>query len=137
MRIVCWACCGVLAALILAIAAFIVWTIAATNPLWRAEDVGSAKSVMPFCKVEPALAFINPTAAYLHGRCIGVLDNILLTTEVLARQDPSLCTKIPAGTTLGQVRDAVVKYAEAHPDQLNNDFRRFAFNAVHETWPCK
>ena len=121
----------------MAIAAVIVWTVAATNPLWKAEDVGSASFMLPSCKLKPVQAFINPTAAYLHGRCIGTLESILLMTEVIARQDPPLCTKIPAGTTLGQIRDVLVKYAEEHPDQTNNDFRRFAYNAVHEAWPCK
>ena len=137
MRPVCWTCCGVLAVLIAAIAAFIVWTIAAINPLWKAEDVGSAKFMLPSCQLKPVQAFINPTAAYLHGRCIGTLESILLMSEVLTRQDQPLCTKIPAGTTLGQIRDVVAKYAEAHPDQTNNDFRRFAYNALHEAWPCK
>jgi Rap1a immunity proteins len=137
MRTVCWACCGILAISALTIAVFIVWAIAATSPLWKAEDAGSANSMLPFCKLKPAQLFFNPTAAYLHGRCIGVLDNTLLMTEMLARQDPSLCARIPVGTTIGQVRDAVVKYAEEHPDQTNSDFRRFAYNAVHDTWPCK
>jgi Rap1a immunity proteins len=137
MRPLCWVCCGVLAVLILAIAAFIVWTIAAINPLWKAEDVGSAKFTLPSCKLTPVQAFINPTAAYLHGRCVGTLESILLVTEVPAQQDPSLCAKIPVGTTLGQIREVVAKYAEEHPDQTNNDFRRFALNAVHEAWPCK
>lgn len=31
----------------------------------------------------------------------------------------------------------VIKYAEQHPNQTGNDFGRFAYNALHETWPCK
>jgi hypothetical protein len=137
MRPVCWTCCGVLAVLIVAIAGSIVWTIATANPLWKGEDVGSAKFLVPFCKLKPVQAFINPTAAYLHGRCSGTLESIVLMTEVFQRQDPSLCTKMPAGTTLGQVKDVVVKYADEHPDQTDNDFRRFAFRALREAWPCK
>jgi hypothetical protein len=71
MRPVCWGCCGLLLLLIAAIAAFRVWTIAATNPVWKAEDV------------------------------------------------------------------VVAKYAEEHPNQTNNDFGRFAYNALHKAWPCK
>jgi hypothetical protein len=40
--------------------------------------------------------------------------------------------KIPVGTTLGQMRDVVAKYAEERPNQTNNDFGRFAYNALHE-----
>ena len=137
MKPVCWGCCGVLILLILAIAAFVVWTIAATNPVWKAEDVGSANFMVPFCKLKPAEAFINPNAAYLRGRCIGMLENVKLMTHVLPRQDPSMCTKVPVGTTPGQMRDVVVRYAEAHPNQINIDFGRFAYNALHEAWPCK
>ena len=133
---VCWVCCGLLAVFVGAVVAFIVWTIAATNPLWKAEDVGSANFMLPSCHLKPVQAFINPTAAYLHGRCIGTLESIMLMSEV-DRQNPPLCTKIPVGTTLGQIRDVVAKYAEDHPDQTNNDFRRFAFNALHDAWPCK
>jgi hypothetical protein len=57
-------------------------------------------------------------------------------TELLPQQNPSLCTKTPAGTTLGQMRDMVVKYADEHPDQTNNDFGRFAYTALHQAWPC-
>jgi len=118
-------------------AAFTVWTIAATNPVWKAEDVGSANYMVPFCKLKPGEAFTNPNAAYLHGRCIGILENVTLMTDVLPRPDPSTCTKIPVGTTLGQMRDVVVKYADEHPNQTQNDFGRFAYNALHEAWPCK
>ncbi len=76
----------------------------------------------------------NPNAAYLHGRCIGTL---VLMRDVLPRQDPPLCMTIPVGTTLGQMRDVVAKYAEEHPNQTNNDFGRFAYDALHEAWPCK
>jgi hypothetical protein len=136
MRPICWACCGVLAALIAAIVAFIVWTVAVASPLWKAEDTGSAKFMLPSCKLQPVQVFINPTAAYLHGRCIGTLESILFM-DVLARQEPSLCTKIPAGTTPVQIRDVIMKYAQEHPDQTSNDFRRFAYSALHEAWPCK
>jgi hypothetical protein len=82
MRPVCWGCCGVPILLIAAMAAFTVWTIAATNPVWKAEDVGSANYMVPFCKLKPVEAFTNPNAAYLHGRCIGILENVTLTTDV-------------------------------------------------------
>lgn len=137
MRPVCWTCCGVLILLIAAIAAFIVWTIVVTSPVWKAEDVGSAKFMLPFCKLKPVEAFINPNAAYLHGRCIGVLENVMLMTDVLPRQDPAVCTKIPVGTTVGQLRDVVVTFADRYPNQTSNDFGRFAFNALREAWPCK
>jgi hypothetical protein len=136
MRPVCLACCGALAVLIAAILAFAVWTIAAINPLWKAQDVGSANFTLPACQLNPLQAFINPTASYLHGRCVGTLETILLMSEA-AQQTPPLCTKIPVGTTLGQLRDVVVKYAEEHPDQKNHDFRRFSYDALREEWPCR
>ena len=136
MRPVCWGCCGVLIVLIAATAAFIVWTTVATNPVWKAEDMGTASFLLRFCKLKPAEAFTNPNAAYFHGRCIGVLENLKLMTEILPRQNPSECTKIPAGTTLGQMRDVVAKYANDHPDQTNNDLGRFAYTALHQAWPC-
>jgi hypothetical protein len=137
MKPFCWVCCGLLILLIAAIAAFIVWTIVVTSPVWKSADVGSANFMLPFCKLAPAETFTNPNAAYLHGRCIGVLENVMLMTDVLPRQDSATCVKIPAGTTVGQLRDVVLEYAEKNPNQTNNDFGRFAFNAVREAWPCK
>ena len=87
--------------------------------------MGTASFLLRFCKLKPAEAFTNPNAAYFHGRCIGVLENLKLMTEMLPQQNSSVCTKIPAGTTLGQMRDVVVKYAEEHPNQTQNDFGRF------------
>ena len=77
MRPVCWGCCGVLILLIAAMAAFTVWTIAATNPVWKAEDVGSANYMVRFCRLKPVEAFTNPNAAYFHGRCIGTLETVM------------------------------------------------------------
>jgi hypothetical protein len=79
----------------------------------------------------------KPNAAYLYGRCIGIFENVTLMTDVLPRPDSSTCTKIPVGTTLGQMRDVVVNYAEENPNQTKNDFGRFAYNALDEPWPCK
>jgi hypothetical protein len=71
--------------LIAATAAFTVWTIAATNLVWNAEDVGSANYMVRFCRLKPVEAFTNPNAAYLHGRCIGTLETVMLMTDVLPR----------------------------------------------------
>jgi len=133
---VCWACCGLLALAVAAIAAFIIWTIAATNPLWKAADAGSASFMLPSCQLSPLQALINPSAAYLHGECVGTLKSILLSAEV-ERQGTPVCTKIPAGTSLSQLQDVIARYAQEHPDQTNSDFRRFAFAALHDAWPCK
>src|SRR5260370_30403553 len=100
MRPVCWGCCGVLILLIAAMAAFTVWTIAATNPVWKAEDVGSANYMGRFCRLKPVEAFTNPNAAYFHGRCIGPLETVMPIAGVLPPQDPSLCTTNPLRTTL-------------------------------------
>ena len=135
---VCWACCGLLALSLAAIAAFIVWTIAATNPLWKAEDTSSAAFMLPSCQLKPLHALINPSAAYLHGECVGTLRTIQLSSEVATQQAGSpLCARIPAGTSISQLQDVVARYASEHPDQTNNDFRRFVFAALHDAWPCK
>jgi hypothetical protein len=122
---------------IAALVAFIVWTTVATNPVWKAEEMSTASFLLRFCKLKPAEAFTNPNAAYFHGRCIGVLENLKLTMEMLPQQNPALCTKIPAGTTLSQMRDVIMKYADEYPDQSNNDLGRFAYTALHQAWPCK
>jgi hypothetical protein len=93
--------------------------------------MGTASFLLRFCKLKPAEAFTKPNAAYFHGRCIGVLENLKLMTEMLPQQNPSVCTKITAGTTLGQMRDVVAKYADEHPDQTNNDLGRLAYTRAN------
>src|SRR5258708_38110437 len=104
MRPVCWGCCGVLILLIAAMAAFTVWTIAATNPVGKAEDVGSANYMVRFGRLKPVEAFTNPNAAFFHRRCIVTLETVMLVTDVLPRQHPPLCLVIPVVTPLVQMR---------------------------------
>lgn len=135
---ICWACCGLLALSLAAIAASVIWTLVATNPLWKAEDTSSAAFMLPRCQLRPLYALINPSAAFLHGECVGTLRTIQLSMEVADRQPSSpLCTRLPAGTSVAQLQDVVARFASEHPDQTNIDFRRFVFAALHDAWPCK
>lgn len=134
----CWACCSLLALSLAAIAGFIIWTIAATNPLWKAQDTSSAAFMLPSCQLKPLYTLINPSAAFLHGECVGTLRTILFSSEIADRQSGSpLCARVPAGTSISQLQDVLARYASEHPDQANSDFRRFVFTALHDSWPCK
>jgi uncharacterized protein YbjT (DUF2867 family) len=67
-----------------------------------------------------------------------VIDELLhrgVKVRALIRKQSA--AKLPVGveTLVGDLLDPVS--IEERPNQTNNDFGRFAYNALHEAWPCK
>jgi len=109
------------------------------------EDVHSARRMLPYCKLTSKQTMANTRNALMYGQCFGVISGIVLMTELLrqaesagkAELDPALCVAIPGDTTIVQVVDAVVRYAESHPDQTRERFEVLAFSAFRDAWPCR
>lgn len=109
------------------------------------EDVHSARSMLPYCKLTSKQTMANARNALMYGQCFGVISGIVTMTEVMrqARKAgtpglaPALCVDIPGDTAILQLVDAVVKYAEAHPDQGAERFEIVAFAALRDAWPCR
>lgn len=109
-----------------------------------AEDLHSARSMLPFCKLSEKQSMANSRNAMMYGQCFGIVSGVVMMTEVLrqaraagkAELDPVLCVDIPPDTTILQLIDAVVKYGESHPDQTGERFEAVAFAAFRSAWPC-
>jgi hypothetical protein len=108
------------------------------------EDVHSARSMLPYCRLSAKQTMANTRNAMMYGQCFGVISGVVMMTEVLrqarmagkAELDPALCVEIPGDTTILQAIDAVVKYGDAHPDRSGERFEILAFAAFREAWPC-
>jgi hypothetical protein len=109
------------------------------------EDVHSARSMLPYCKLTSKQTMANTKNALIYGQCFGTVSGIVMMVEVLrqaeaagkAQLDPVLCTDIPGNTTMEQLVNVVVKYGSTHPDQGHERFEVLAFNALRDAWPCK
>lgn len=125
-----------------AAAAFAMTTLDAPR---AAEDVHSARSMLPFCKLSERQSMASSRNAMMYGQCFGMVSGVVMMTEVLrqaratgkAELDPMLCVDIPPNTTILQLIDAVVKYGESHPDQTGERFEAVAFGAFRSAWPCR
>ena len=58
----------------------------------------------------------------------GVVDG-----QQIVNQSPAC---FPPNVTLGQMADAVLKYAEAHPNSLHQSSAALVTNALQVTFPC-
>jgi hypothetical protein len=109
------------------------------------EDVHSAHSMLPYCKLTSRQTMANTKNALIYGQCFGVVSGIVMMAELLrqaeaagkAQLDPVLCTDIPSDATLEQLVNVVAKYGSTHPDQAHERFEVLAFNALRDAWPCK
>jgi hypothetical protein len=119
-------------------------TITAANAAAE-EDVRSAHSMLPYCKLTPKQTMANTRNALIYGQCFGIVYGIASMLGVLrqaeasgkAQLDPVLCTDIPGDITFEQLVNVVVKYGAAHQDQVRERFEVLAFNALRDAWPCK
>ena len=108
------------------------------------EDVHSARSMLPYCKLTSKQTMANTRNALMYGQCFGMISGVVMMMEVLrqaqaagkAELDPALCVAIPGDTTILQLVDAVVNYGDAHPDQTGERLEVMAFAAFREAWPC-
>jgi hypothetical protein len=108
------------------------------------EDVHSAQSMLPYCKLTSKQTMASTRNALMYGQCFGVISGLVTVTEVMRQAraagsvglDPALCVEIPGDTTILQVVDAVVKYGEAHPDMSRERFEIVALAALRDAWPC-
>jgi Rap1a immunity proteins len=75
------------------------------------------------------------------GLCVGYIegatDGLDVANDVLERRygvPRPFC--VPAGATVGQRHDIVVKYLKDNPDKRHNESALLIGLALHEAWPC-
>ena len=100
--------------------------VASCGTSFAKEDVFSANAAMPGCR--EAENYNSPNI-YKRGLCMGVISTLL------DLDDPTIC--LPSGVTNFQAVRVVVKYIDARPATLHENFKALAGEALRAAWPCK
>jgi hypothetical protein len=92
-----------------------------------AQDVNSANYYLPGCK-----GHLDPNSAHTWGRalCVAYLAGL-----VYGVGGKDFCA--PDGATDNQVIAVVIKYIEARPERMHEQFGKLAIEALSAAWPCK
>ena len=90
-----------------------------------AEDDNSGKAAMPGCR--EAEKYHSPNI-YKRGLCMRIVSTLL-------DLDPKIC--LPPSVTNFQAVRVVVKYIDARPERLHENFKALAGEALRAVWPCR
>src|SRR5262249_12815125 len=113
--------------------AFSVLIVSATGQQATNADT-SANAVFLGCK---AFAEDRATTARLlniAGVCAGLVLGLSYVGEVLPPEHQSC---VPPTSDAQQLTRVVVRYIEARPQRMHEDFRALTLEAFHNAWPCK
>ena len=104
-----------------------------------AEDRESAADVLPYCKLNLTLKELlgDTYNARMYARCAGFVFHMGTKREQLRVTPPVNCIFLPHDANGKQLVDAMIKYADTHPEELNRPFIAFARDALANEWPCK
>jgi Rap1a immunity proteins len=69
----------------------------------------------------------DDTETFELGMCLGVLKGLHYLSQ-------DVC--IPSALSLGDIASVVSSYFDAHPEQLDRDFRELSLVAMRSAWPC-
>jgi hypothetical protein len=101
------------------------------GPVSAEKDTTSANYVMRGCR-----GFLTDegthTEPFLEGWCAGIVHAAL---NYLAGDNGNHCP--PNGVTVGQSVRVVVRYIDARPARMHEDFKKLALEAMKAAWPCK
>ena len=103
-----------------------------------AEDDDSARTLLPYCKLAAAQA---GNKAYVAGRCVGLVQGVAEALVLMKQADADntitrLCVDRPKRAGAAQAVEAVVRYGEAHPEQMRAPFTVVVALALTEAWTC-
>jgi hypothetical protein len=96
-----------------------------------AEDIESANFILPACKnvVEG-----NQREPFRRGYCVGLVKGIAMAKF---NAPSGGCVDYPAGATSGQMVSVVIRYIEARPTRMHEDFGKAVLEALMDAWPCR
>jgi hypothetical protein len=108
----------------------------------RSDDLENADFLLPFCRLAPDRPGSTEMAAVLYGQCIGLVQGAagmlaLINAIQGSKLDPRLCLNVPKGASIEQAIEVVVKYGEAHPEQMHAPFLTLATLALTDAWRCR
>ena len=99
-------------------------------------DRDSANFMLSYCKE----ALVDDDGTFGTGMCLGEIKALLFTfdtLQLLHPSDPPICVDIPEGVSTGQATRVVIRYIEARPTRMHEQFLRLAMLALVDAWPCK
>jgi hypothetical protein len=95
----------------------------------RANAADPANLILPGCKV-----FLSATTPMEHlsaGRCMGIVEGIAF----MGFTEHFFCP--PKDVTSGQALTVVIRYIEARPERMHEEFQKLVLEALTAAWPCK
>jgi hypothetical protein len=103
----------------------------------NAADSSSAGSMLPHCKA----SLDYPPGTFIQGFCAGMVVGVAALAQPLFAPGQSRaterCVSIPENVSNRQLIQAVVRYIEARPQRINEQFRVLATEALFDAWPCQ
>jgi hypothetical protein len=100
---------------------FVVAILLALTMPASAADTTSANYYLPGCK--------GPPGQWDQGLCAGFVAGVVYAAA------PNLC--VPQAVTNSQAVAVVIKYIEARPERMHEQFGDLVFEALTAAWPCK
>jgi Rap1a immunity proteins len=91
----------------------------------------NADAIFRGCKI---LAEGGTADVVLQSAGAGFLFGLASLPQDLSPPEWRSCP--PSGSNPSQFAQALVKYIEAHPERIREDFRGLTLAAFHDTWPC-
>jgi Rap1a immunity proteins len=95
-----------------------------------AEDTTTANQMLPGCKGLLDDRMTSGVSVYQQGRCGGYVASL-----VYGVGEQEFCS--PKGVSIGQAVAVVIKYIEARPERMHEQFGDLALEALKAAWPCK
>jgi hypothetical protein len=94
-----------------------------------AQDT-TANQMLPGCKGLLDDRMTSGVSVHQQGRCGGYVASL-----VYGVGGQEFCS--PKGVSIDQAVAVVIKYIEARPERMHEDFDKLALEALEEAWPCK
>ena len=95
-----------------------------------AQDKTTANQMLPGCKGLLDDRMTSGVSVYQQGRCGGYVASL-----VYGVGEQEFCS--PKGVSIGQAVAVVIKYIEARPERMHEQFGKLATEALTAAWPCK
>jgi Ssp1 endopeptidase immunity protein Rap1a len=106
------------------------------TPANAAEDPTTAGYMLPHCKA----SLQYPPGTFIEGFCAGIVVGMVAVAQPLFAPKQSRaaerCVDIPKNVSSRQLVEAVVRYIEARPQRMPEQFQVLAVQALFDTWPC-
>jgi Rap1a immunity proteins len=101
------------------------------------EDKDSANYMLRYCRATVNNeALTRPADAAIEGMCVGIIDAIGFMMSEFPPQEKEKSSCPPSKVKLEQIVRAVVRYIEARPERMQENFKILVIEAFHDAWPC-